>query len=35
MELKSQKIIISSNPNQVFFFDDEICKISDLGYNYF
>jgi len=29
------KNIILSNPNQVSIFDDEICKISDLGCNYF
>jgi len=29
------KNIILSNPNQVSIFDDEICKINDLGCNYF
>ena len=29
------KNIILSNPYQVSIFDDEICKISDLGCNYF
>ena len=29
------KNIILSNPNQVSIFDDEICKINDLGSNYF
>ena len=29
------KNIILSNPNQVSIFDDKICKISDLGCNYF
>ena len=29
------KNIILSNPNQVSIFDDQICKISDLGCNYF
>ena len=29
------KNIILSNPNQVSIFDDNICKINDLGSNYF
>lgn len=29
------KNIILSNPNQVSIFDDQICKINDLGCNYF
>ena len=29
------KNIILSNPNQVSIFDDTICKINDLGCNYF
>ena len=29
------KNIILSNPSQVSIFDDEICKINDLGCNYF
>ena len=29
------KNIILSNPNQVSIFDNEICKINDLGCNYF
>ena len=29
------KNIILSNPNQVSIFDEEICKINDLGGNYF
>ena len=29
------KNIVLSNPNQISIFDDEICKINDLGSNYF
>ena len=33
--LEIAKNIILSNPNQVSIFDDEICKINDLGCNYY
>ena len=33
--LEVAKNIILSNPNQVSIFDNEICKINDLGSNYF
>ena len=33
--LEVTKNIILSNPNQVSIFDNEICKINDLGSNYF
>ena len=33
--LEIAKNIILSNPNQVSIFDEEICKINDLGCNYF
>ena len=33
--IEISKNIILSNPNQVSIFDDEICKINDLGSNYF
>ena len=33
--LEVAKNILLSNPNQVTIFDNEICKINDLGSNYF